>query len=223
MKAGWGGCAATIAIALLALTGCGDPGHEEREAPGPSDDPVVLLGPTEVVRGVPRGWRHDEQGARAAAVAYVGLTGDIVRAGFITRRDLIRTLAAPAFVDDLGAETEAQLRETMEYLADEGLTSADLLFSELPLTARVVRFDDGSARIEVWSVAIVGAPVPDTVPHQGWRTVTVDLGWIDGDWLVTDWAARPGPVPAPRPAATFDDLEGLEDVTSWPAATERED
>jgi subtilisin family serine protease len=121
----------------------------------------------------------------------------------------------------LAEETEAQLRGTLEHLADEGLTTADLLFTELPLTARVVRSDDTAAQIEVWSVAIVGAPVPDTVPNQGWRTVTVDLGWVEGDWLVTGWAARPGPVPAPRPAATFDVLEDLEDVTSWPSAAGR--
>lgn len=212
-----------VAVTLLALSGCGAPGHDNERAPRQEGDLVVLVGPTEEIRGVPRGWRRDASGARAAAIAYVGLTGDIARAGFITRRDLITNLAAPAFAEELRAETEAQLRETFEYLADEGLTSADLLFSELPLTARVVRSDERSARVVVWSVAVVGAPVPETVPHQGWRTVTVDLGWIDGDWLVTGWAASPGPVPAPRPAATFDDLDELEDVASWPSAAGRVD
>ena len=220
MTATWSRRALAVAAALLILSGCGEPGHEEREAPGPADDLVVLVGPTEVVRGVPRGWRHDEAGARAAALAYVALSGEVARAGFITRGDLIGSLATPEFRRELEAETVEQLDGTLEDLLDEGVSPGQLLWSELPLTARVVASDEDTAQVEVWSVVVIGIPTTDSVPRQTWRTVTVELAWIESDWLVSGWSAAPGPTPALGPDAVIDPLDELTTVTSWPGANE---
>jgi hypothetical protein len=181
---------------------------------------VVLVGPTEVIRGVPRGWRHDDEGARAAAIAYVALSGEVARAGFITRADLIGSLATPEFRGQLEADTTEQLDETFEALLEEGVSPGQLVWSELPLTARVVASDEGSAQVEVWSVVVIGIPTTDSVPRQTWRTVTVDLTWSNGDWLVSGWSASPGPTPALGPDAVIDPLDALATVASWPRAHE---
>ena len=69
------------------------------------------------------------------------------------------------------------------------MSPGQLLWSELPLTARVVASDEATAQVEVWSVVVIGIPTADSVPRQAWRTVTVDLAWVEGDWLVSGWSA----------------------------------
>jgi hypothetical protein len=219
MRAPWNRHAVVVVV-LLALSGCGGSAGEELDAPRPAG--TVGVGPTEVVRGVPRGWRHDDQGARAAALAYVALSDDVARAGFITRGDLIGALAAPGYRQELEAETIDQLDGTLDALVDQDVSPGQLLWSELPLTARVVAGGPEGAQVEVWSVVVIGIPTAAAVPRQTWRTVTVDLVWVEGDWLVSGWSAAPGPTPALGPDAVIDPVDDLATVVAWPPAHEGE-
>jgi hypothetical protein len=176
------------------------------------------LGPRAVVDGVPVGWRHDAAGARAAAVAAVGLTPTLARAGFVTLRDMVATLATAAYGSALAAATTAQVDEMTFTLGAHDASPADLLLLEQPVTAQVQAFTPEVATVAVWSVVVVGAPgsVP---PRQVWRTVTVRLRWERDDWRVDDWTVAAGPNPATSPELAPADYDAVAMVAGWPVAT----
>lgn len=175
------------------------------------------MGPTEVVAGVPHGWRHDAEGARAAAMAAVSLTGEIARAGFITRSDIIDSIATSGYGPKLASLSSGQLAELSAELGDAGVSPSQLVWSEMPLTARTVTVDDHRAVIEVWSVLVVGVPGVGA-PRQAWRTVTVEVAWERGDWRIDGWDTRPGPTPALAANSIVSSVEDVAEVTSWPTA-----
>lgn len=213
---------AAVAV-LIGLRACGPTsGSGSGAPPGKAGDATVAVsdgspGPRTVVNGVPQGWSHDGAGARAAAISAVRLTGDIARAGFISRDDMIETLATTRYRPTLAADSAEQLGEMTGELVDAGVTPATLVFSELPLTARVVSAGDTRCRVEVWSVLVVAVP-GSGAPRQAWRTVTVDLAWEKGDWRIDGWTARPGPTPALAMDAPIASVDELVEVAGWPSA-----
>ncbi|MGE0136880.1 MAG: hypothetical protein AB7L17_10655 [Ilumatobacteraceae bacterium] len=171
-------------------------------------------GPSSTLFGVPGGWSHDEAGALAAAVSAVSLTGEIARAGFITRTDMIETLASGRFGPTLAAESAAQLGEMSGELGAAGVAAQSVTFSELPLTASVVHADRASAEVEVWTVCVI--TVADVAaPRQVWRTVTVELVWEDADWRVDGWSTVSGPTPALAVSAPVAATDEVLQVLSW--------
>lgn len=213
--------AATAAL-LVGLRACAEPSAE----PGASttgrltdDAPVAVRdtgpGPRESQNGVPQGWLHDGAGARGAAISAVRLTGEIARAGFITRTDMIETLATTRYGSALAEQSAAQLDEMAGDLAETGVAPAEVLFTELPLTAEVTAVDDSRAQVEVWSVLVVAVPERGA-PRQVWRTVTVDLAWERGDWRIDGWTARAGPTPALATEAPIGAVDELVEVAGWP-------
>ena len=212
--------AGALVVLALVLVGCSSPSESPPSTPSADAERDGPVGPREEVRGVPRGWRHDEVGARAAAVAYVGLSGKVVLAGFVTRRDLITAMATPEFAAELEAETTEQLAAMSDDLTEAGVSLTEGVWTEIPLTAHVTSADAGAAEVEVWSVTIVGLPEVDAVPRQSWRTVTVGLEWVEGDWRVSGWDATSGPTPALGPAPSIDTVEDLAEVTGWPMTWE---
>lgn len=167
--------------------------------------------------GVPEGWSQDRDGALAAAVSAVRLTGPIARSGFITRSDMIQSLASERYGPTLAAESSNQLSEMTAELGAATIAPADLVWSEIPLTARVIAADRMAARVEVWAVLVVG--VPDVgAPRQAWRTVTVDLVWEHDDWKVDGWTSRAGPTPLLDATAAVASTEQVAEVLSWPSA-----
>jgi hypothetical protein len=214
------GAAVAVLVGLRACaptsgSGSGPP----REQSGDATVAVTeaSLGPRTVVNGVPEGWSHDAAGARAAAISAVRLTGHIAGAGFITRADMIEALATTRYGPTLAADSAAQLDEMTGELGDAGATPATLVFSELPLTARVVTAGDTRCRVDVWSVLVVAVPEVGA-PRQAWRTVTVDLAWEKGDWRIDGWTARSGPTPALATNAAIASLDELVEVAGWPPA-----
>lgn len=214
---------AAVAIASVGLAACSNPNTEAR--PGAETGaaavgaPVVVppVGPAEVVDGVPHGWRHDSDGAEAAAVAVVRLTGEVATAGFITRSDIIASIATAAYGPELASVSSGQLAELSAELGDASVSPAQLVWSEIPLATRVVSADATRARVEVWAVLVVG--VPDVgAPRQAWRTVTVDVAWERGDWRIDGWDTRPGPTPALAATAVVSTVEEIAEVTGWPSA-----
>jgi len=100
-------------------------------------------------------------------------------------------------------------------LGTASVPPGDLVWSELPLTATVVLAGGDAARVEVWSVLVIGV-VDVGAPRQAWRTVTIDLVWARGDWKIDGWSAAPGPTPlldATTPIATTQEIN---DVAAWP-------
>mgnify|MGYP000692800350 CR=1 FL=1 len=181
--------------------------------------PVVLpVGPAAVVDGVPHGWRHDADGARAAALAAVSLTGEIATAGFITRSDIIDSIATADYGPALASLSSSQLVDLSVELGAVGVSPGELGWSEIPLTARTVSADDHRAVVEVWAVLVVGVPGVGA-PRQAWRTVTVEVAWERADWRIDGWDTQPGPTPALAANSVVSSVEDIADVISWPTAS----
>lgn len=223
MRRHWKLAAASVAVILVLVAGraCTPSGSEsDRRAVRPTRTAAnasrAPLGPTHVEHSVPQGWRAEAEGARAAVVSWIRLTGDIARAGFITRGDMIRALASEDFAPALVESTDQQVAEMLREFGDANVTPAQLVWMEMPLTARVVDASEMRARVEVWSVLVVA--IPDVgVPRQAWRTVTVDVVWEHGDWKAASWRARSGPTPALAPHAAVATTAELVTVVGWPS------
>lgn len=212
---------AIVAVAL-ALAGCTPPSGSPSPtttAPLVGQERPTPLGPAEVVDGIPHGWRRDRDGARAAAVAAVSVTGDIATAGFITRDDLIESIASSGYASELAALSSRQLDELSIELGEAGVAPSQLVWSEIPLRARTVSATAQSAVVEVWSVLLVGVPGAGA-PRQVWRTVTVRLVWEREDWRIDGWDASAGPTPALASVAEVSSVEELAPVVAWPAPHE---
>jgi hypothetical protein len=213
--------AVTVAV-VIGLRAVASPNDSTAatEPPLATDTPVATA-PTSPAAvdefGVPHGWRRDADGALAAAVSAVRLTGSIARAGFITRSDMIAALATERFGPTLASESSNQLAEMTTALGEASVAPGDLVWSELALTARVVHADDHAARVEVWSVLVVGV-LDLGAPRQAWRTVTVELVWEAGDWKVDGWSAQPGPTPLLDATAAVATTGEISEVVAWPPA-----
>ncbi len=211
---------AVVAAGSIGLRACSSSAADPDAAvPVAVDAPPVVspVGPAEVVDGVPHGWRHDAEGARAAALAAVSLTGEIATAGFITRSDIIGSIATSGYGPALASVSSGQLAELSAELGGVGMSPAELVWSEIPLTARVVSGDEHRAVVEVWAVLVVGVPGVGA-PRQAWRTVTVELAWERGDWRINGWDTRPGPTPALAANSVVSSVEEIAEVVSWPPA-----
>ena len=152
------------------------------------------------------------------ALRAVRLTGDIARAGFISREDLIDSVASARFAGTLRANAAAQLTELTTAVGAIGVPAADVVWEELPLTARVVEQMEAAARVSVWSVLIVGVPGHGSA-RQLWRTSTITLVHELHGWRVDGWTATPGPTPTPATNGAVSDLAAAVEVLRWPAAT----
>lgn len=208
-------------VSVRACSGTGS--AEEREpagAPFGSPSPTVADAPPVVSIetnefGVTIGWPRDRDGALTAAASAIRTTGAIAKAGFITRSDMIGSLASERYGPTLAAESSTQLAEMAAEIGAASVAPSELVWSEIPLTARVVTADEHHARVEVWSVLVVG--VPDVgAPRQAWRTVTIDLTWEHDDWKIDGWSARPGPTPLLDATAAVASTDEIERVISWP-------
>ena len=151
--------------------------------------------------------------ARRAAVVVVGRTGEVVAAGFISRRELIETFTTASFGPTFAEETGRAIDATLIELSSREVDLADLVVREQPITSTASATADG-VEVRVWSVLIIAAP--GTGPgRQVWRTVTLDMVQRDGVWLVDGWASSPGPTPSPPAEGIVDSAEAVAVPLSW--------
>jgi hypothetical protein len=205
--------AALVALAVggALLTGLRrdtrDVGAERRTVVSPAPGATTI----EQVSGV------DVSAARQAAVNAVALTDEVVEAGFISRRELVKSFATSNFAPVLADETSAQVTAMLVELGERDADPQKLRLVEQPLSARATAVDD-VVRVDVWSVLVIAVPGAGPA-RQAWRTVTVDMVLVNGRWLVADWQSRPGPTPAPAAEAAFDDASVVVDQLAWEPAS----
>jgi hypothetical protein len=160
--------------------------------------------------------RPEVEAARAAAVRAVGLTDEVVRAGLISRRELIESFATPDYAPALAGVTSEAVTAMLLELGERDADTSSLAVVEQPVTAGVDAQPD-RVRVRVWSVLVIA--VPGAGPgRQVWRTVTLDMVQSGGRWLVDGWSSSPGPTPASPAEGTFDDAAALLEPIGWPAA-----
>lgn len=135
--------------------------------------------------------------AQVLAIKVVGRTGEVVAAGFISRRELIEKFTTrsfgPTFADETGRAIEAAM---LIELGSREVDLADLVVREQPITSTAAATADG-VQVRVWSVLIIANAGYWPWPSGAWRTVTLDMVQHDGVWLVDGWSSSPGPTPSP--------------------------
>jgi hypothetical protein len=152
----------------------------------------------------------------AFATHVVALTGEVVRRGPISRRELIESFTTPGFGPTLADTTAAQMSELQLEFGVAGLGPADLRAIEVPVTARLVERVGDRARVEVWSVLSVAVERSGGA-RQVWRTVGIDLDLVEGEWLVDGWNSTLGPTPALAPEAPISSASDVADALAWGA------
>jgi hypothetical protein len=129
--------------------------------------------------------------------------------------DMIHQLASDRYGSALARTSANQLDEFMADIGAKSIVPAELIWDDLPLTAKVNRFTSTGAQVRVWSVVVLGAPHVG-VPNQTWHTVTVDLVWQHDDWKIDHWVDRPGPTPTLADGTDTALFDQLQQVTGWP-------
>lgn len=189
------------------------PGSPERGDPTGGD---VGLGQVEPA-GTDAAASDDDIGdhPQAAAVRAVALTGDVVTAGFISRRVMIDSFTTSRFGTELADATSSQVTALLLELGARDADPASLRVIEQPLSARTISEGPDRAVVEVWSMLVVA--VPGAGPgRQVWRTVRVELVADELGWLVDGWTSTLGPTPALAPQATISEADAVLDVLEWP-------
>lgn len=151
--------------------------------------------------------------AETAAISVVASTGDVVEAGFISRRELVESFCTerfgPTFASESGRAIDAMLLE----LGARDVERSGLAVLEEPVTATSTVTAAG-VQVRVWSVLVVAARGAGPA-RQVWRTVTVDMVEVDGRWLVDGWVSQFGPTPAAPAEAPIDAGEPVAVVLGW--------
>lgn len=208
-----GSVLAALILAALLIARAND---AEVDTPRPPLGAVVDVAATRVEPPAPvdaAGTANATAVAEAAAVSVVASTGDVVAAGFISRRELVASFCTerfgPTFASESGRAIDAMLLE----LGARDVERSDLAVLEEPVTATSTVTAAG-VQVRVWSVLVVAAPGAGPA-RQVWRTVTVDMVEVDGRWLVDGWVSEFGPTPAAPAEAPIDAAESVAVVLGW--------
>lgn len=152
--------------------------------------------------------------AVVAAESVIRQTGDIATAGFITRTDLIRSLATERFGPKLAAESSGQLNEMAQTLGAAQLSPDEITWTEYPLASQIVSSTTDEVIVAVWAVLVVGV-LKVGAPRQAWRTVTMTMRWERDAWRIDGWSTKSGPTPALAATAPISSVADIAVVAEW--------
>ena len=195
------GAAALVGLLLvgggwLAWQGLSRPGVSlpETASGGAPADAGVPLGAPELVDGVPWGFALSPDGAAAAAVTAVAVTG---QPETVFDPAEFARVAAVVFTADEAAAQARQVeaaRTEFELSGWAGQPASRRLYFFAPLAARLVGYEHAPpvAQVEVWAMTLVG------VGEAGGAVFTTSTVELDGDgatWTVTGLDTVEGPTP----------------------------
>ncbi|MHA5052351.1 hypothetical protein [Streptomyces sp. SD15] len=165
---------------------------------------------------IPSGFAHSEQGAQSAAANYGVSLGSTGMFDTGQRHTIVNTVYAP----EVAAVRQTDLDNAYsseKFLTNIGLnkdgtapTGQTFISRVIPVGTKVTSSTADSATVELWYTSLFGlAGEGSTNPvSESWYTTTYQLKWISGDWKVTDFSQKDGPVPVGRDqrASTADDM-----------------
>jgi|APTNR8051073442_1049403.scaffolds.fasta_scaffold10611_3 hypothetical protein len=185
--------------------------ESQEPTPRPSA-PAGGSGPSLERAGLDVGFAADQDGAVAAAVSYATASQRWLYFTDDEIRDAIAEIATPVAAPRMADEIVLEVSTAREQL---GASPGRIWWLVRPLAWRVEHHDADDARVSVWVVTILSA-AEVAAPQSEFRTVTLDLAWVDGDWRVDGVRDAPGPTPLSGPqdqpwdAVPFDDaLDGF--------------
>ncbi|MEV3932161.1 hypothetical protein [Streptomyces sp. NPDC049944] len=188
----------------------GDGGEPKSDAAGAGPTAATGTKPVQGKNGtIASGFAHDEQGAQSAAANYAVALGSAEMFDKDRRREIAAAVYAPdvaaARQDDLDKVYSGQDFLTSIGLNPDGTAPDGLVFISRsnPVGAKVEKFVGDTASVAVWYSALFGlaGEGSQNPVSESWYTNTFELRWIKGDWKVTDFTQKDGPVPVGRDQA----------------------
>ncbi len=159
-------------------------------SPPPTLVATTRAGVTTTVAGVPTGFAHDRDGAKAAATAFAQTYATLValdQAGAVAAK---RAMASSASADQLVAAMTSKLA-TLRKVWPVGAIS----YRVAPLAVRVRMDGPDAASADVWYVGVVaGRGIPT---YEEWVTQSFTLVWERDGWRIAAESDAPGPRPDP--------------------------
>ena len=131
-------------------------------------------------------FERTEVGARAAAVAYLEATEEVVALAPADAASIQRTIATADFAVEFGEDAEQRMAELIAAVPG-GIT-----LRVAPIAARSVA-DGEDWLVSVWyvqAITLVGEGVVDD-----WRTANYRMRWEDNTWLIGSFESNRGPIP----------------------------
>ncbi len=201
-----------IAAIAFANRGGGDSGSGGEAKGSGGAEPTAATGvkPVAGKNGlIPSGFAQDEQGAQSAATNYLVALGSDGMYDKDRRREIVDTVYAP----DVAAARQGDLDKihsdekflTGIGLNPDGTAPNGLTFVSRfnPVGSKAEQFAGNTATVSVWYSALFGLAGEGSKNPvaESWYTNTFELKWVGGDWKVTDFTQKDGPVPVGRDQA----------------------
>ena len=180
---------------------------DELVAPGLDADDLAAS--TRVVSSL-SGYSRDEAGARAAALAYLELTEDVVELLPEDAGEVSRLFSTDEYSAEAAADTERRMTELLDAVPD------GVKVRLAPIEMRSVESDSGWM-VSIWFVEVITVGLEGVV--DDWRTAVYELEWEQETWKVAGFTSRRGPtpgrgaIPASVPVSEFEGLlAGFDDL-----------
>lgn len=155
----------------------------------------VAAGPSRFEGMVPVGYLHNEAGALAAAQAYTAMTTEMLFRPEADARAAARMMATANSADLVEAATMAPIngiRQSLAVAANQN-PNGRALVRTVPIGSRTVSYSGERARIDVWSMTLIGLEIDVNAAQGGaptraaFTTTSFVLEWANGDWRVADF------------------------------------
>ncbi|MFF9426434.1 MULTISPECIES: hypothetical protein [unclassified Streptomyces] len=155
---------------------------------------------------IPTGYAHDDQGAQSAATNYAVALGSAEMFSGPARSEIVRTVYAPAVAAARQADLDKVYADkgflSRIGLHEDGTTPQGLTFISriVPVGSKVENYSDAKATVSVWFSSLFGMAGDGSKNpvSEAWYTGSYELQWVDGDWKVTGFSQKDGPVPVGR-------------------------
>ncbi|MGW7512609.1 hypothetical protein ACWGJ0_33460 [Streptomyces massasporeus] len=162
------------------------------------------------------GYAHTEQGAQSAATNFGIALGSADMYNLEKRHAIVNTVYAPDVAAAQLPEFD-QVYSKESFLEKLGLSkdgaapSGQTFVSRVvPVGTKVTSYNGSAASVALWYTSLFGlsgegSKNPVT---ESWYTTTYQLKWVDGDWKITGFTQKDGPVPVGRDqrASTAEDM-----------------
>ncbi|OIK02705.1 hypothetical protein BIV25_02900 [Streptomyces sp. MUSC 14] len=145
--------------------------------------------------GVPVGYPHTQEGAKAAAANYTTVSGS---SDFLTNRAArhraVSVMAATGTAGTATKRADYAARAAVSALrGDNSRVAAGKAIARTGvLSAHILGFDAHGAMVRLWTTTVRGSASGHATPTADFQSVTVTLTWEANDWKLKDSSSATG-------------------------------